>query len=375
MLIRTERPLSPGTGQRSQENNQYVQNTLSNINGQGRINVKNAAIQLLSLGYSVIPTNVDKTPAIPSWKQYQKQAMCADTARQVFCNECSLAIVAGTVSGNLECLDFDKPELYRPFLDTLEDIDQELAASLVKRQTPSGGFHLIYRCNGLVTGNQKLAMSVDGKDTWIETRGEGGYFLTTPSPGYDLLEHSLKNTPVISLEEKERLHSLAQSFSEKQEPPRHKKTITATWERPGDDFNNKTDESLWRNLLESEGWNFTGRVTSGGEHLTRPGKSKGTSATLKNGCLYVFSSNAGLPLGPHNAFSLYAHLKHQGNFTEAAKELVSQGYGSNRLKTVDDKEWPEPTPLPEALPPVAAYDFALLPETLRPWAEDICDRI
>jgi putative DNA primase/helicase len=37
--------------------------------------------------------------------------------------------------------------------------------------------------------------------------------------------------------------------------------------------------------------------------------------------------------------------------------------------------WRTPDPLPEGLPAVAAFDFALLPETLRPWAEDICERV
>lgn len=41
----------------------------------------------------------------------------------------------------------------------------------------------------------------------------------------------------------------------------------------------------------------------------------------------------------------------------------------------DGQEWPEPLPLPEGLPAVAPFDFALLPDTLRPWAEDICERV
>lgn len=36
---------------------------------------------------------------------------------------------------------------------------------------------------------------------------------------------------------------------------------------------------------------------------------------------------------------------------------------------------PDPKPLPDGLPPVAAFDFDLLPERLRPWAEDICERV
>lgn len=38
-------------------------------------------------------------------------------------------------------------------------------------------------------------------------------------------------------------------------------------------------------------------------------------------------------------------------------------------------EWMDPYPLPGDLPAVAEFDFALLPDTIRPWAEDICDRI
>ena len=38
-------------------------------------------------------------------------------------------------------------------------------------------------------------------------------------------------------------------------------------------------------------------------------------------------------------------------------------------------DWPDPQPLPDGLPPVAAFDFALLPETLKPWAADIVDRV
>ena len=38
-------------------------------------------------------------------------------------------------------------------------------------------------------------------------------------------------------------------------------------------------------------------------------------------------------------------------------------------------DWSEPEPLPDGLPPVAAFDPAMLPETLKPWAADICERV
>ena len=37
--------------------------------------------------------------------------------------------------------------------------------------------------------------------------------------------------------------------------------------------------------------------------------------------------------------------------------------------------WPDPLPLPDSLPPVTAFDFDLLPDTLRPWIEDIAERV
>lgn len=42
---------------------------------------------------------------------------------------------------------------------------------------------------------------------------------------------------------------------------------------------------------------------------------------------------------------------------------------------VSGPEYPEPMPLPDGLPVVAPCDLAMLPDTLRPWAADICERV
>ena len=41
----------------------------------------------------------------------------------------------------------------------------------------------------------------------------------------------------------------------------------------------------------------------------------------------------------------------------------------------DLSDWPDPMPLPDALPPVEAFDFDLLPNSLRPWIQDIVERV
>ena len=37
--------------------------------------------------------------------------------------------------------------------------------------------------------------------------------------------------------------------------------------------------------------------------------------------------------------------------------------------------WPDPMPLPDQLPPVEPFDYGLLPDSLRPWIEDIAERV
>jgi hypothetical protein len=38
-------------------------------------------------------------------------------------------------------------------------------------------------------------------------------------------------------------------------------------------------------------------------------------------------------------------------------------------------EWPDPVPLPTSLLPVAPFDYGMLPEKLRPWVEDVSERM
>jgi hypothetical protein len=79
-----------------------------------------------------------------------------------------------------------------------------------------------------------LAISDDLKETWIETRGEGGYFLATPSQGYSIIDGSLKNRQVLTKNERETLHTLARSFTAKLEPNKFDNADKASSTRPGE---------------------------------------------------------------------------------------------------------------------------------------------
>ena len=53
---------------------------------------------------------------------------------------------------------------------------------------------------------------------------------------------------------------------------------------------------------------------------------------------------------------------------------IGAAESSANLQSTADA-WPEPTPLPDALPPVQPFDPDLLPEALRGWVMDIAHRM
>ena len=308
------------------------------------------AMAYLAAGLSCLPaTKARKHPAIGSWKNWQSRLPTEVEVRAWFSNpHDAICVVAGAVSGNLECMDFDQHgELFAAWM---EKVDTALLAKLVIEQTPSGGYHVFYRSEEPVEGNLKLARGIrDGKQkTLIETRGEGGLFLCAPTEGYTLQQGTFAELPVLTAVARKALVDAARSLDELPAancPPAPAGGDTGgfravcgeardndRWEQfPGDDYNQRGD---FRALLKYYGWQYVRSRTDGNEDWTRPGKDpkSGISATLKDGCFYVFSSNAA-PFEPqikYSPFAIYATLCHHGDFTAAAGDLAKQGFGKAR---------------------------------------------
>ncbi len=67
---------------------------------------------------------------------------------------------------------------------------------------------------------------------------------------------------------------------------------------------------------------------------------------------------------------------HTGPGTPASDRAAqTDGVGNLQTNTGIEPDWPDPKPLPTALPNVEGFDFDLLPESLRPWAADLCERV
>ena len=320
------------------------------------------SIHYLQSGLCVLPALLtEKRPALSGWKQYQQHRPTETQLRVWFVEDRPLCVLTGAVSGHLEMIDFDHGgELFERWRELVESESPGLLERLVVECSQSDGRHVAYRCEVPVPGNRKLAqrtMSVDSAEpvviagkryvprqvgnhfeitlTLIETRGEGGLFLCAPTPGYVLERGSFDAIPLLTEAERSLLIEAACALNETLPPVTRTPAGTAANGRPGDDFNERGDV---RDILQRHGW---GLVRGGeNEYWRRPGKELGWSATLKQGVLYVFSSNAA-PFEPDRAyspFSVYTLLEHAGDFAAAAAALRAEGYGQSVYEGQSDQD-------------------------------------
>ncbi|MCC7407529.1 MAG: AAA family ATPase [Phycisphaeraceae bacterium] len=324
--------------------------------------LRDAAMRYVRAGLAVLPASrEEKRPALPrgaGWKPYQQrlptEAEVAAWFGQVTgqSGPDALCLVTGSVSGNLELIDFDGGgELFAEWAALVEAEAPGLVNRLVIERSQSGGKHVAYHCGEPVCGSMKLAQRVVGEKilTLIETRGEGGLFLCHPTPGYELLQGQLDALPVLTAAEREVLLEAAWSLNEITPAPvavPPDDNPLPQGQRPGDAFNERGDP---RKVLLRHGWTLArDGGGEGNQYWRRPGKMRGWSATLKvcGGVpvLYVFSSNAdpfaaGKAYGP---FAVYAMLEHSGDYARAAAALRAEGYGaSHSLPPTMSKSTPE----------------------------------
>jgi len=319
----------------------------------------------LSSGLSVLPAKrQNKCPAIKSWKAFQDRLPTATEVEAWFSNDHdALCIVTGKASGNLEIIDFDHGgELFAAWSALVEENAPGVLDRLVIEQTPSGGWHAVYRCETEVAGNLKLSQGErdDKLTTLIETRGNGGLFLCAPTPKYELVQGAFTAIPTLIADERDLLLGAARQLNEhwvKAEPELAQR-IPVSGLLPGEDFNRRGDVKA---LLEKHGWKYLYHKNDN-DYFRRPGKtSGGCSASLKDRTFFVFSSNA-TPFEAwksYSPFAVYAHLEHYGDYSFAARDLASQGYG-------------DPLPEPDGKVDISAI---VAPKTkepepeIKPWQE------
>jgi Bifunctional DNA primase/polymerase, N-terminal len=322
-----------------------------------RHSVLRTAKTAVAAGISVVPIRNDgtKQPFVATWLEYQDRYA---TERQVdgwFGSEYpGLAFITGSISGNLEAIDFDDDHTFRAWRDCIRQ-DRELAALYhyvswgYLEVTPSGGRHLLYRCHSPIDGNQKLASRpLDGhgnsRKTLIETRGQGGLIIVSPSRGkvhrsgkpYVLQLGGVASIRTITASQRRLLLDSARRFDEMPaiQPRTPQPTKTPRLEnqfpeksRPGDLFNQLAS---WDEVLTPHGWRLL-YERSGEGYWTKNQYCHATTNYRGSDLLYVFSTATRFdPECGYSKFAAYTLLNYgsttQEAFREAAKALAEQGY-------------------------------------------------
>ena len=120
-------------------------------------------------------------------------------------------------------------------------------------------------------------------------------------------------------------------------------------------------------------------VAADDDHLTdgNPGMAKATAAALAVGGLVAvpsFPADRPDKATDFNDLHQLAGLDAvKACFDSAIESVATHASGISDTGRFD--AWPEPTPLPDALPPVQAFDADLLPLALRGWVMDIAHRM
>jgi len=264
-------------------------------------------------------------------------------------------MVCGHTSDYLMCIDVDckydiTGNLWHEYSSLIHEQSTILKDKCCIEKTINGGYHILFKCKTEI-GNMKLASrnsteseleknKFQKKKVLIETRGKGGYFAFDPSPGYKIIHGDYKTIPYLHEEEMNLLLDTAKVFDEVVEIKKvyHKKEIDVS---PFDDYNEKV---ISLDLLIANGWTEA-KQTSKAVLLTRPGKTKGISASflIAENLFYVFTSSSDFENSKaYNASQVYTILNHNGDYSEASKELIKEGFGT--FKQIEHRQKIEDVP-------------------------------
>lgn len=355
--------------------------TTDNTTAPDGFDIRNNIAAAWGFGLALLPVQHDGTKKPRGkWKHLQVERLSLDETQALFTDDdTGFGIVCGAVSGNLEMLELEARAVEDGLLKKtrerlekaglLEEFSKILEGCCV--ETPSGGFHFVYRVEGgPALPNKKIALRLpthaerragERAIVLIETRGEGGYFVAPSSHGeihasgkqWRQRAGGLGSIATITAEVRDAIFDVLRSFDETPKevdkatgvplatvtPIEQPWTVTQWYEQddtsPFDWF--RQNHPSIGDLLTEDGW-----TTLNGTSWTRPGKSQreGTSAELHvadDGAefLNIFSTSippeyerAGTPGSPGSPVvvslspgQLFAAVHHGGDTSEAARNI------------------------------------------------------
>lgn len=314
-------------------------------------------------GLQFMPVHANKKPIAKAWQTSPEKHSLANCE--------AVGLVCGKLSGNLEAIDIDEKYslngvMFDKYKAIVHHIDDTILSKLIVQKTKSGGFHLIYRCSK-IAGNIKLAnrestdeerhhtyienynaelaksteddkakkiaekaASGDKVRVLFETRGEGGYIMCFPTPGYELIFGDYQCIDEVTPEQRDILHGVAMQFNSYVEEfvaPKYKTTEKTSGLSVFDDYNKRADVVA---LLQEHGWKVVGQKGQKTIFL-RPGQttsqSSGNFDHHKNWFSVFTTSSEFEPMTAYLPYAVYATLECNKDFSIASKKLYDLGYG------------------------------------------------
>lgn len=307
--------------------------------------------------FSVITIGDSKLPNFP-WKEQQTEKLTTEKFTNNFNYKGGIIKKDGTeipptkgiglVTGFdfLECIDVDtkvfstqieKDEFWNEFYQTLKDNVVDFEDKIVVYKTKSGGYHLLYKSKR-VEGNQKLAKLKGHKEAIIETRGIGGYIFTYQDKKFS--KGSYFDINFITDSDREVIFNICKSYNhiEEQviEPKKDKKVYSENDTPPWTDFNNQNN--VW-DVVQDDFFIPPKGIKQKHFLIKRHGAESAHSGYIFNdsGCMYLFTTGTIYPAEKLiSPFVAYAYKYHNGNFSEATKDLYNQGFGTRLKSKVDE---------------------------------------
>ena len=348
----------------------------------------------VAAGLSPIPVKTDtsKSPVESGWTTFAKRQPNDAELERWFGNGTirGIGICGGPASGNLAVLDFETSAAYVNWRKLVPPDTVDFLSDCPIVRTPSGGYHAWCRLTEASAGTV-LARRPDPEDstkakTLIEVRGDGHQVLAPGCPPechltgrlYEFVDRGWLDTPPagpIPVEVFLRWCDIAAGLTEWTPPAKAQSSRAPRPERlisdkePGTDFSRR---GTWEETgLFTAGWTWGRELDEDKGFIRRPGKegigisgSLGMISSPANGwpLFWSFSTNCH-PFEPNTSYSrfaVFAQLKHNGNFSAAAKALAQAGYGeakakaptaylgsNNRTPSEEETREPEPDDGPE----------------------------
>ncbi|MBX7434165.1 bifunctional DNA primase/polymerase [Mycobacterium sp. Y57] len=232
------------------------------------------------------------------------------------------ANIGGRVPAGMVVIDVDPRHGGDRSLTALEAEHGSLPATLTALSgRGDGGRHLYFRRPPGKLSSSRLGAGVDVKTST-------GYTVLAPSihpdtgKPYQWIEHPVADPPAWLA------GLLRPEEPTGPQPQRRGATTTFTGPSPADQFSANTS---WADILDPHGWRcLDGDPDGDGARWLHPAATSSCSATVRNGCLFVYSPNtpfdvteAAAPRG-YTRFRAHAVLNHAGDLKAAARAITNK---------------------------------------------------